>query len=226
VQKLGSLLILTVLCGSSCGNSKTDAVVYARTSAIVPATAPAADLRPVIVCFGDSLTAGYGVDRNSSYPSVMQRDLDAGGFHYRVVNMGVSGDTTKDGLARLERVLALKPEVVVVEFGGNDGLRGLPVRETQQNLDTIVGALKKSGTRVTMAGITLPPDYGPDYVGHFNAMFPTVAKKYGVPLLPFIYKDVYGVKGYIQDDGVHATVDGNVQVAKNIEGLIKPLLRK
>jgi len=156
----------------------------------------------------------------------MQRDLDAGGFHYRVVNMGVSGDTTKDGLARLERVLALKPEVVVVEFGGNDGLRGLPVRETQQNLDTIVGALKKSGTRVTMAGITLPPDYGPDYVGHFNAMFPTVAKKYGVPLLPFIYKDVYGVKGYIQDDGVHATVDGNVQVAKNIEGLIKPLLRK
>jgi acyl-CoA thioesterase-1 len=216
-----------VLCGCSYGNGKTDATVYAANSAIVPAASvPTADSRPVIVCFGDSLTAGYGVDRNSSYPSVMQRDLDASGFHYRVVNMGVSGDTTKDGLARLERVLAAKPEVVVVEFGGNDGLRGLPVRETQQNLDMIVGALKKSGTRVTMAGITLPPDYGPDYVGHFNAMFPAVAKKYSVPLLPFIYKDVYGVKGYIQDDGVHATADGNVQVAKNIEGLIKPLLRK
>jgi acyl-CoA thioesterase I len=224
VQKLASLLILTVLCGCSFSNGKTNATGYAANAAIVPAAA--ADSRPVIVCFGDSLTAGYGVDRESSYPSVMQRDLDAGGFHYRVVNMGVSGDTTKDGLARLERVLAAKPAVVVVEFGGNDGLRGLPVRETQQNLDTMVGALKKSGTRVTMAGITLPPDYGPDYVGQFNAMFPTVAKKYGVPLLPFIYKDVYGVKGYIQDDGVHATVDGNVQVAKNIEGLIKPLLKK
>jgi acyl-CoA thioesterase-1 len=231
VKKLGSLLILTVLCGYSFSNGKTNATVYAAGSAIVSATAvssaaPGADSRPVIVCYGDSLTAGYGVDRNSSYPSVMQRDLDAGGFHYRVVNMGVSGDTTKDGLARIQRVLAARPEVVVVEFGGNDGLRGLPVRETQQNLDSMIAALKKSGTRVTIAGITLPPDYGPDYVGQFNAMFPTVAKKYAVPLLPFIYKDVYGVKGYIQDDGVHATIEGNVQVAKNIEGLIKPLLKK
>jgi acyl-CoA thioesterase-1 len=180
----------------------------------------------LIVCFGDSLTAGYGVDRDRSYPADMQRDLDASGFHYRVVNMGVSGDTTKDGLARVGRVLAVKPELVVVEFGGNDGLRGLPVADTQQNLDTIVSTLKKSGTRVAMAGITLPPDYGPDYVGRFNAMYPAIAKKNGVQLLPFIYKDVYGVAGYIQDDGVHATIEGNVQVAKNIEGLIKPMLRK
>jgi acyl-CoA thioesterase-1 len=138
----------------------------------------------------------------------------------------VSGDTTKDGLARVGRVLAVKPELVVVEFGGNDGLRGLPVADTQQNLDTIVSTLKKSGTRVAMAGITLPPDYGPDYVGRFNAMYSAIAKKNSVQLLPFIYKDVYGVAGYIQDDGVHATVEGNVQVAKNIEGLIKPMLRK
>jgi acyl-CoA thioesterase I len=225
------LFILTVLSGSPAGNSKTTATVYARTSAIVPATAttnpaPVVDSRPVIACFGDSLTAGYGVDHNRSYPADMQRDLDARGFHYRVVNMGVSGDTTKDGLARVDRVLALKPELVVVEFGGNDGLRGLPIADTQKNLDTIVSTLKKSGTRVAMAGITLPPDYGPDYVGRFNSMYPAIAKKNNVPLLPFIYKDVYGVAGYIQDDGVHATIDGNVQVAKNIEGLIMPLLRK
>ena len=213
-----------MLCGCSFSNGKTNVTVYAANAAIVPAAA--ADSRPVIVCFGDSLTAGYGVDRESSYPSVMQRDLDAGGFHYRVVNMGVSGETTKDGLARVARVLALKPYLVVVEFGGNDGLRGLPIGETEKNLDTIVSILKKGGTRVVMAGITLPPDYGPDYVGCFNGMYPMIAKKNGVKLLPFIYKDVYGVPGYIQDDRTHATAKGNVQVAKNIEGLITPLLKK
>ena len=179
---------------------------------------------PVIVCFGDSLTAGYGVDYNRSYPADMQRDLDAQGFHYRVLNMGISGETTKDGLARVPRVLAAHPTLVIVEFGGNDGLRGLPVSDSQRNLDAIVSQLKRGGPQVVMAGITLPPDYGPDYVSKFNAMFPAVAKHNAVPLLPFIYKDVYGVPGYIQDDGVHATIEGNLQVAKNIESLIVPLL--
>lgn len=197
--------------------------MYAATGGVVP---PAGDNRPVIVCFGDSLTAGYGVLRDQSYPANLQRDLDAQGYHYRVVNMGISGETTKDGLARVQRVIALKPEIVVVEFGGNDGLRGVPVRDTQANLDAIVGQLKKSVPHVTMAGLTLPPNYGSAYVGQFNAMFPAVAKKNGVALLPFIYKDVYGRPGFIQDDGVHPTAIGCAQVAKNIEGLIKPLLKK
>jgi acyl-CoA thioesterase-1 len=186
----------------------------------------AADSRPVIVCFGDSLTAGAGLDPSASYPADMQRDLDAKGYHYHVINMGVSGDTTKDGLARVPHVIAAKPELVVVEFGGNDGLRGLPVGTTQQTLDTIVDTLKKSGTQVTMAGISLPPDYGPDYVASFTGIYPAIAKKYHVPLLPFIYKNVYGLPGFIQDDGIHATAKGNLQVAKNIEGLILPLLKK
>jgi acyl-CoA thioesterase I len=218
------------MCGCSANKGKTPAAeaapAPANVAAAVAPPAPVADSRPIIVCFGDSLTAGLGVDPNRNYPADMQRDLDAAGYRYHVVNMGISGETTKDGLARVSRVLALKPQLVVVEFGGNDGLRGLPVGDTQENLDAIVGELKKSGIRVTMAGITLPPDYGPDYVNHFDAMFPAIAKKYGVPLLPFIYKDVYGVPGYIQDDGVHATIEGNVQVAKNIEGLITPLLHK
>ena len=209
VQRLVSVLILTAIFAGPTFASAADA-----------------DTRKVIVCFGDSLTAGYGVDPDLSYPANLQRDLDAKGYKYRVVNMGVSGETTKDGLSRVARVLALKPELVVVEFGGNDGLRGLPISTTQKNLDAIVGALKKGGTRVAMAGITLPPDYGPDYVGRFNSMYPAIAKKYSVALLPYIYKDVYGLKGYIQEDRVHATAIGNKQVARNIEGLITPMLKK
>jgi len=214
--------------GCSAVNSGIDtALCWASVPAVLAADKTSTpDSRHVIVCFGDSLTAGYGVDPELSYPAVLQRELNAKGYKYRVLNMGVSGETTKDGLARIQRVLAAKPDIVVVEFGGNDGLRGLPLRDTEKNLDTIVSALKKSGTRVAMAGITLPPDYGPDYVGRFNAMYPNIAKKNGVALLPFIYKDVFGVKGYIQDDGIHATAPGNKQVAKNIEGLIAPMLKK
>ena len=217
------LLILTVIFGYAAGGANVPSVSAAEQPA---AHQTLSDKRPVIVCFGDSLTAGYGVDHNLSYPADLQRSLDAKGYKYRVVNMGVSGDTTKDGLARIKNVLALNPYLVVVEFGGNDGLRGLPIGDTEKNLDTIVSTLKKSGTRVVMAGITLPPDYGPDYVGRFNGMYPATAKKNNVKLLPFIYKDVYGVPGYIQDDRTHATARGNVQVAKNIEGLITPLLHK
>jgi len=217
------LLILTVILTYAAGGGNVPRV-FATES---PATQqPVADKRPVIVCFGDSLTAGYGADRNLSYPADLQRSLDAKGYKYRVVNLGVSGETTKDGLARVAAVLALKPYLVVVEFGGNDGLRGLPIGDTEKNLDTIVSTLKKGGTRVVMAGITLPPDYGPDYVGRFNGIYPAIAKKNDVKLLPFIYKDVYGVPGYIQDDQTHATAKGNVQVAKNIEGLITPILKK
>jgi acyl-CoA thioesterase-1 len=214
--------------GCSAINSGIDtAFRWASVPAVLAADKTSAlDARHVIVCFGDSLTAGYGVDPEHSYPAVLQRELNAKGYKYRVVNMGVSGETTKDGLARVQHVLAAKPEIVVVEFGGNDGLRGLPLRDTEKNLDAIVSALKKSGTRVAMAGITLPPDYGPDYVNRFNSMYPTIAKKNGVALLPFIYKDVFGVKGFIQSDGIHATAPGNQQVAKNIEGLITPMLHR
>ncbi len=182
--------------------------------------------RPVLVCFGDSLTAGLGVEPEEAYPAVLQQRLDQAGFNYRVVNAGISGNTTKDGLNRLDEVLGQHPQVVVVEFGGNDGLRGVPVSQAQHNLDTIVQRLKASGARVALAGITLPPQYGGEYIRSFNAMFPTVATKYHVPLLPFVLQDVYGVPGDIQEDGVHATAQGNRQVAVNVEHLVQPLLKK
>jgi acyl-CoA thioesterase-1 len=186
----------------------------------------ALDTRPLLVCFGDSLTAGYGTDPGESYPDVLQKLLDAQGYKYRVVNSGISGNTTKDGLDRIARVIAKHPQIVVVEFGGNDGLRGLPIQQTEANLSEIIDTLQKSGAEVALAGITLPPDYGKDYIAKFNAMYTAMAKRYHVRLLPFLLKDVYGVPGDMQDDATHATAKGNKQVAVNVEELVKPMLRR
>jgi len=181
--------------------------------------------RPTIVCFGDSLTAGYGTDPGQAYPDDLQKILDDSNYPYRVINEGVSGNTTKDGVDRLAHIIALHPQLVVVEFGGNDGLRGLPIEQTKKNMSTIVDELQASGAKVALAGITLPPDYGPDYIAKFNAMYPALAKQYKVPLLPFLLKDVYGVPGDMQDDATHATAQGNKQVAANVAALIEPLLK-
>jgi acyl-CoA thioesterase I len=184
------------------------------------------DKRPLIVCFGDSLTAGAGVDFINSYPAYLQADLDARGYHYHVVNQGISGNTTKDGIERLDDILALKPAIVVVEFGGNDGLRGLPIADSRANLDKIISTLKASGAKVVLAGITLPPDYGPDYIKQFNETYSLLAKKYNVPMLPFLLQGVFGVDGMMQPDKTHATALGNQIVAKNVLPLLLPLLKK
>ncbi len=196
-----------------------------------PTAAPAPlvdpnDTRPVIVAFGDSLTAGYGAAPGESYPNYLQRDLDQAGYHYRVANLGVSGNTTKDGVDRLKDVLALKPKLVIVAFGGNDGLRGLPIDATRKNLDQIVSTLAASGLKVVLGGITLPPNYGPDYIREFNETYALLAKKFHAPLLPFLLIKVYGTPGSMQADGIHATAQGNQQVALNLMPLVTPLLKK
>jgi len=188
--------------------------------------AQAHDSRPVIVCFGDSLTAGYGADPGHSYPDYLQQLLDSRGYHYRVVNKGISGNTTKDGVTRLKDVLAAHPQIVVVEFGGNDGLRGLPITATRANLDQIISTLKNAGVKVVLAGITLPPDYGPDYVHDVNETFSMAARKFKVPLLPFLLIHVYNIPGGLQQDGIHATAKGNAIVAEDVFTLIKPMLKK
>jgi acyl-CoA thioesterase-1 len=199
--------------------------VPSPTPASTTPTPTPPDTRPLLVCFGDSLTAGYGTDLGESYPDDLQKLLDASGYNYHVLNAGISGNTTKDGLERIQRVIARHPQLVVVEFGGNDGLRGLPLHQTEANLSNIIQQLQQSGAEVVLAGITLPPDYGQDYIKKFDAMYPALAEKYHVRLLPFILKDVYGVPGDMQDDATHATAKGNKQVAQNVETLIQPLLK-
>ncbi len=184
------------------------------------------DTRPILVCFGDSLTAGFGADPGQSYPDFLQKDLTSAGYKYRVVNEGISGNTTKDGLDRVQSILNLHPAAIVVEFGGNDGLRGLRIEDTRANLDQILARLKPSGAKIALAGITLPPDYGPDYIHQFQATYTVLAKKYAIPLLPFLLEGVFGVDGMMQADRTHATARGNEVVARNVLHLITPLLKK
>ena len=184
------------------------------------------DTRSVIVAFGDSLTAGFGTDPGQSYPDYLQQDLAHSGYAYHVINAGISGNTTKDGVDRLPEVLALHPVVVIVAFGGNDGLRGIPIADSRKNLETIVQTLLQAHVKVILGGITLPPNYGPDYIAQFNATYQMLAKKYHAPLLPFLLKGVYSVPGSMQADGIHATAQGNQQVARNLLPLLLPLLHK
>ncbi|MEO7142489.1 MAG: arylesterase [Bryobacteraceae bacterium] len=183
-----------------------------------------ADSRPVIAAFGDSLTAGFGADPGKSYPDFLQKEIDIRGLAWRVVNAGVSGDTTTDGLARTAEVLAFHPHIVILEFGGNDGLRGLPLSTPRENLDRIIVALRNAGARVVLAGMTLPPNYGSDYIRPFEQLYKDLAAKYKLPLIPFLLAGVGAHPNLMQRDGLHPTAEGNRIVAQNVMKILSPLL--
>lgn len=182
--------------------------------------------RPLIVCFGDSITAGYGLQPGQAYSDALQRKLDAAGYRYTVANQGTSGATTKDAVANLGAVLRMRPQVVIVEFGGNDGLRGIPPEATRQNLDAVLTALQSANIKVLLAGITLPPNYGPDYIHSFEAIFRDLAAKHHVAFVPMIYKDLVHVPGTIQPDGIHPTAKGSEIIAGTLMPTLTPLLRR
>jgi acyl-CoA thioesterase-1 len=192
---------------------------------LLPGLLPAAPQR-ALVCFGDSITAGHGLPPGQAFPDALQRQLDAQGFHYKILNQGTSGATTKDAVVSLPAILRLHPEVVIVEFGGNDGLRGLPLDQTRRNLDQVLNSLQAAHIRVLLAGITLPPNYGPDYVHSFDQVFRTLAASHHVAFVPMIYKDLIHVPGTIQEDGIHPTAKGSEIIAKTLLPALKPLLRK
>lgn len=191
-----------------------------------PPAAQKSDPRPAVVAFGDSLSAGFGADPGKSYPDFLQQEIDARGYQYHVVNAGVSGDTTTDGLERAGTVAALKPSIVIVEFGGNDGLRGLPVGTTRANLEQIIVTMQKAGAKIVLAGMTLPPNYGSDYIRSFEGVYRDLARQYRLPLLPFLLRGVGGHSDLMQRDGIHPTAEGNRIVARNVMEVLEPLLRK
>ncbi|HEY3704530.1 MAG TPA: arylesterase [Terracidiphilus sp.] len=193
---------------------------------IVALPAVAAE-RPVLVCFGDSITAGYGLAQpGDAYPAVLERRLAMAGYSYRVVNEGTSGATTKDAVANVRAVLRLRPQAVIVEFGGNDGLRGLPLDATRRNLDAVLTQLEAAHVKVLLAGITLPPNYGPEYIHAFEGIFRDLAAKHHTAFVPMIYKDLVKVPGTIQGDGIHPTAKGASIIADTLLPVLKPLLVK
>jgi acyl-CoA thioesterase-1 len=193
---------------------------------LLPAASLLAASPRVLVCYGDSITAGYGLLRGQSFPDAIGRQLSAQGYRYKVINQGTSGATTKDAVATLPSILRLHPEIVIVEFGGNDGLRGLPLDQTRRNLDQVLTTLEAAHIRILLAGITLPPNYGPDYVRSFDQLFRTLAAKHHAALVPMIYKNLVHVPGTIQPDGIHPTAKGSELIAKTLLPALKPLLRK
>jgi len=184
------------------------------------------DSRPVILAFGDSLTAGFGVPPETGYPARLQRKLDERGYQYRVVAMGISGDTTSGGKARLKTALAQKPSIVILELGANDGLRGLPISSMQMNLEEMIKSFEEAHAKVILAGMTLPRNYGDAYVKPFENVFRDLAKKYDVVLIPFFLEGVAGNPKYTLPDLIHPNAEGYVFVTDIVMKALEPLLKR
>ncbi len=175
----------------------------AALTAVLLLVAAASPAPPLIVAFGNSLTAGFGVAPDQAYPARLERKLRAAGYPHRVINAGVSGETTAGGLRRVDRVLQLKPQIVILELGANDGLRGLPLGEVRANLEQIIRRLKAAGCRVVLAGMRLPPNYGPAYTEGFAALYPALARRHQAALIPFFLEGVASRPDLTQPDGLH-----------------------
>ncbi|NGZ02444.1 MAG: arylesterase [Nitrospira sp. WS238] len=204
----------------------TTLVVALMPFAVEAVSSSPPDGRPRIVAFGDSLTAGLGVQADESYPALLQRKLDDLQYPYRVINAGVSGDTTAGGLRRVPWILNNKPEVVILELGANDGLRGLEIEQTKNNLRQIVEGLRAAGATVVLAGMKLPPNYGQEYTTRFEAIYPSLAQEYSLSLIPFFLEGVGGTSSLNQADGIHPTKDGYKIIVEQVLKTLQPVLSK
>ena len=220
-------LIAVMACLCACGKKEETRAQPAQAPAPAPPppAAQADDTRPAIVVFGDSISAGFGLDTGQSFPDLLQKDLDSRGLAYRVVNLGVSGDTTQDGVARLSLALAEKPKIAILELGGNDGLRGIPASITKTNLAQMIEAFQSAGARVVLAGMTLPPNYGGVFIAKFEAVYKELAAQYKVTLIPFLLQGVGGHDEFMQRDGLHPNAAGARRVEAIVMQALAPLVR-
>jgi acyl-CoA thioesterase-1 len=231
-RKLATLSLTLLIPGlAGCGGPAADdsaasarEVLPARV-AVRPAPAPVTTPAARIVFLGDSLTAGLGLDEDQAFPAVVERELRKEGLPIQVVNAGVSGDTSAGGLSRLGWLLGQRPDVVVVGLGANDGLRALPLAETEKNLREIVRRAQAAGARVLLLGMRIPPNYGP-YADEFAALYPRLAEELDVPFVPFLLEGVGGVRDLNQADGIHPTAEGQEILAKNVLPSLTAMLRQ
>lgn len=219
-------LISLTLFLAACSTTSSDKPANSPPPTPSPVETPKPDPRPKIVAFGDSLSAGYGVEAGLSYPDFLQKILDEQGYSYHVVNQGLSGDTTSGGVSRMQQAIDLKPAIIILELGGNDGLRGLPVSVTRDNLDRMTQAFVAFGADVVLAGITLPLNYGEDYIRDFEQIYPMLERKHKIRRIGFLLEGVALQPGLMQPDKIHPTAEGNKIVARTVFEATKPLLKK
>lgn len=193
------------------------------TSPAVAAQNPA----PTILVYGDSLSAAYGIVREQGWVTLLQQRLKNKGFSYQVVNASISGETTSGGLSRMQSTLnQYKPDIVLLELGANDGLRGLPVADMQRNFEAMIVASKAAKTEVVLIGIMIPPNYGPRYTHEFAESYAKLAQRYHLPLVSFLLDGVAGKSELTQDDGLHPNAIAQPRILDNVWKILQPELRK
>jgi len=184
------------------------------------------DSRKIILFFGNSITAGFGLDISEAFPALIQQRLDSNGLDYSVVNAGLSGETTAAGNTRVEWILEQKIDIFVLELGANDGLRGIPLTETRANLISIIEKVwkKDPNIKIVLAGMEIPPNMGPEYTAEFRSIFADLAKQYSIHLIPFLLKNVGGIPELNLPDGIHPTSEGHAIIVNNVWPVLEPLL--
>ncbi|GHB88406.1 arylesterase [Persicitalea jodogahamensis] len=216
LSRFAGILCLMACLASCSGNKSTETTQQATTSR--SDTANAEKSASTILFFGNSLTAGYGVEPSEAFPALIQDKLDSLGLNYKVVNAGVSGETTSGGNSRIDWVLRQPLDIFVLELGGNDGLRGIPLTETRQNLQAITDKVKAKypDAKIVLAGMQIPPNMGKTYANEFRDLYKELAEENDVTLIPFLLEGVGGIRELNQSDGIHPTPEGHRIVANNV----------
>lgn len=182
----------------------------------------------VVLCFGNSITEGFGLESEQSYPSLLQNKMDSLGYPYSVVNAGISGETTSGGRGRLNWVLKQNVKIFILELGANDGLRGIPLSETKKNLQAIIDTVrfKIPEAKIVLAGMQIPPNLGQEYTNEFKNIFPELAKENKISIIPFLLEGVAGIPELNQKDGIHPTAEAQPKLVENVWEVLEPLLKR
>ena len=227
ISVINGLMLLSAVWGCGSSDTKTDSKPTTGSTATGQKTqTPPVSTKKTVLIFGNSLAAGYGVEPSQAFPALVGEKIDAARLNYTVVNAGLSGETTAGGKSRIGWVLRQPVAVFVLELGGNDGLRGLPLSATRQNLQAIMDTVRRKSPQATivLAGMQIPPNLGTDYTREFRELFKELADKNKAILIPFLLEDVGGVPKLNQDDGIHPNPAGHKIVAETVWSVIRPVL--
>ena len=221
--KIKTLQLFFLLAIFSCDNNNSKKATTENKPVSKDTTVSSSSEKKTVLFFGNSLTAGYGVDPSEAYPALIQDKIDSLGLSYKVINAGVSGETSSDGNSRIDWILKQAVDIFVLELGGNDGLRGIPLTATKKNLQSIIDKVKAKypNAKIILEGMQIPPNMGPAYTSKFREIYPALAKENNIDLVPFLLKGVGGDPKLNQRDGIHPTAEGHKIVAENVWEVLK-----